>query len=73
MNETHVLAIESDGGTAEPFGIGFTGLASARSTLQEYAALLSSVGNMQVFEGGGGVDINVIFFFFCHPNLKISF
>lgn len=53
----HVLAIESDGGTFQPTGFGFTGRHDAFALLQQVAPLLAPFGAGAVTRGGGGADI----------------
>lgn len=58
LNETHILAFESDSGVTRPLGMGFTGSNQARLMLQDIGKLLSPVGSTQIFPNGGGVDID---------------
>jgi carboxypeptidase Q len=56
-NETHVLAIESDGGVFRPSGFGFTGSDSGFAIAREVGSLLAGIGADTVHRGGGGADI----------------
>jgi carboxypeptidase Q len=56
-NETHVLAMESDGGVFKPSGFGFTGSDEAFEIVQEIGTLLDRIGSGAVTRGGGGADI----------------
>lgn len=56
-SETHVLAMESDGGVFQPLGFGFTGSDVAFGILSEIGTLLDPVGSGRVTRGGGGADI----------------
>jgi carboxypeptidase Q len=56
-DETHVLAMESDGGVFQPLGFGFTGPDAAFDMLTEIGTLLDEVGSGAVTRGGGGADI----------------
>jgi len=51
------IAIESDSGVFNPYGISFTGNKSALPILQEIAELLDSLSSGHLDTGGGGVDI----------------
>ena len=53
----HVLAIESDGGTFQPLGFGFTGKHDAYAVLRSVGPLLESIGAGAITRGGGGADI----------------
>lgn len=55
--QSHVLALESDGGVFAPKGFGFSGTEAARTVVREIAALLSSIGATAVTPQGGGADI----------------
>jgi carboxypeptidase Q len=55
--ETHVLGIESDGGTFSPLGFGFTGSDEAFAIVQEIGGLLAPIGAGTITRGGGGADI----------------
>jgi len=58
-NETHVFAIESDGGATTPLGLQvYHALTdTAVNTLQQIGNLLSTIGAGGVQRGGGGADI----------------
>jgi len=56
-DETHVLAMESDGGVFRPLGFGFTGSDAAFEMLTEIGTLLDGLGSGNVTRGGGGADI----------------
>jgi carboxypeptidase Q len=56
-DETHVLAMESDGGVFKPYGFGFTGSPDALAILREIGTLLGRTESGAVTEGGGGADI----------------
>jgi len=58
LNETHVLAIESDSGTNAPVGLQFTGSASAMDILSDISDLLSGISANTLTTGGGGADIS---------------
>jgi len=55
--ETHVLAIESDGGVFKPLGFGFTGTDRAFAIMSEIGRFLERVDAGSVTRGGGGADI----------------
>ena len=55
--ETHVLAIESDGGVFSPEGFGFMGSDAAYAIVREIGALLDGIGAGEITRGGGGADI----------------
>ncbi len=55
--ETHVLAMESDGGVFKPSGFGFTGSDAAFAIVQEIGTLLERIEAGTVTRGGGGADI----------------
>jgi len=55
--ETHVLAIESDGGVFSPQGFGFTGSDEALAIVRRIGHLLDGIGAGAVRKGGGGADI----------------
>jgi len=56
LNSTSI-AIESDSGVFNPFGISFTGNKTALPIFQEIGELLSDFNSGNVATGGGGVDI----------------
>jgi carboxypeptidase Q len=56
-NETHVLAMESDGGVFKPEGFGFTGSDGAYAIIQQIGKLLEGIGSGTMTRGGGGADI----------------
>ncbi len=53
----HVLMIESDGGVFQPTQLGFSGSESGRAIMQQIAALVKSVGPVEIGASGGGADI----------------
>jgi carboxypeptidase Q len=59
-DETHVLAIESDGGVFAPLGFGFTGSPAARAIVEQVGALLAPIGAGRIGATGGGADIGPI-------------
>ncbi len=56
--ERHILAIESDGGTFQPTGFGFTGRHEAFAIVEQVGPLLASIGAAAITRGGGGADIS---------------
>lgn len=54
----HLLAIESDGGTFQPTGFGFTGRHDAFGLLEQVGPLLDPIGAGRITRGGGGADIS---------------
>jgi len=58
--DTHVLAIESDGGVFAPQGYGFTGSDAAFAIVQQVGSLLEGIGAGRITRGGGGADIGPI-------------
>lgn len=56
--ERHILAIESDGGTFQPTGFGFTGRHEAFAIVEQVGPLLASIGASAITRGGGGADIS---------------
>ena len=58
----HILAIESDSGTYQPFGFGLAAAASpqARANMQEIAKLLRGIRADRIAANGGGADIGAI-------------
>ena len=56
-NETHILAIESDGGVFRPLGFGFTGPDTSLALVKNIAGLLHRIGSDSIRRGGGGSDI----------------
>jgi carboxypeptidase Q len=56
-DETHVLAMESDGGVFKPSGWGFTGSDAAFDILTEIGTLLERTESGTITRGGGGADI----------------
>ena len=56
----HVFALETDGGTFRPQGLGVTANEAALATLRDLAPILEPVGAMKISEGGGGADIGPI-------------
>ncbi len=55
--DKHILAIESDGGTFQPTGFGFTGQHDAYAIVRQVGPLLASIGAGSITRGGGGADI----------------
>ncbi|MBI1722758.1 MAG: M20/M25/M40 family metallo-hydrolase [Gemmatimonadetes bacterium] len=55
--DSHVLAIETDGGVFRPLGYGFTGSDSAMAIVRQVGSLLQSIGADSIARGGGGADI----------------
>ncbi len=53
----HVLMMESDGGVFRPTGFGFSGSASARTTIHQIATLLQGIQADRIGPNGGGADI----------------
>jgi carboxypeptidase Q len=60
QNETHQLAIESDGGVFSPLGFGFTGSPAAREIIEAIGGLLKPIGAGTIGPSGGGADIGPI-------------
>ena len=58
--ETHQLAIESDGGVFSPKGFGFTGSPAARAIIEAIGGLLAPIGAGRIEASGGGADIGPI-------------
>ena len=58
--DDHVLAMESDAGTFDPIGFGFTGSDAAFEIVQAVGSLLDRIEAGQVTRGGGGADIGPI-------------
>ena len=56
-HETHVLAMESDGGVFKPSGFGFTGSDEAFDIITRIATLLEPIESGTITRGGGGADI----------------
>ena len=56
-DETHILAMESDGGVFKPSGFGFTGSDEAFEIMQEIGSLLERIESGTITRGGGGADI----------------
>ena len=56
--DDHVLAMESDAGTFDPIGFGFTGSEEAFRIVQSIGTLLQRIGAGEVTRGGGGADIS---------------
>ena len=59
-NETHQLAIESDGGVFSPLGFGFTGSPAAREIVEAIGGLLAPINAGTIGPSGGGADIGPI-------------
>ncbi len=53
----HVMMLESDSGVFRPLGVGFSGSARARATVQQVATLLTGIDAHRVADSGGGADI----------------
>lgn len=60
QNETHQLAIESDGGVFSPLGFGFTGSPAARKIIEAIGGLLGPINAGTIGASGGGADIAAI-------------
>ena len=60
QNETHQLAIESDGGVFSPLGFGFTGSPAARAIVTAIGSLLNPINAGKIEASGGGADIGPI-------------
>ena len=60
QNETHQLAIESDGGVFSPLGFGFTGSPAARAIITAIGSLLNPINAGTIEASGGGADIGPI-------------
>jgi len=60
QQETHQLAIESDGGVFSPTGFGFTGSPAAREMITAIGSLLAPIGAGTIGAAGGGADIAAI-------------
>ncbi len=60
QNETHQLAIESDGGVFSPLGFGFTGSPAARAIITSIGTLLNPINAGKIEASGGGADIAAI-------------
>jgi len=60
QQETHQLAIESDGGVFSPTGFGFTGSPAARQMITAIGSLLAPIGAGTIGATGGGADIAAI-------------
>jgi carboxypeptidase Q len=60
QQETHQLAIESDGGVFSPTGFGFTGSPAARQMITAIGSLLAPIGAGTIGAAGGGADISAI-------------
>lgn len=58
--DDHVLAMESDAGTFDPVGFGFSGSDEAFEIVRAVGALLERVGAGEITRGGGGADIGPI-------------
>lgn len=57
VNETHVLAIESDGGATTPLGLAVSAVPDTVDSLQGIANLLKPIGANGIQTPGGGADI----------------
>ncbi|MDX1674066.1 MAG: M20/M25/M40 family metallo-hydrolase, partial [Longimicrobiales bacterium] len=58
--DDHVLAMESDAGTFDPIGFGFTGSDEAYEIVRAVGSLLRRIEAGEVTRGGGGADIGPI-------------
>ena len=58
--DSHILAIESDGGVFAPRGFGFTGSDSGFALVRQIGSLLRRIGADSITRGGGGADIGPI-------------
>lgn len=58
--DDHVLAMESDAGTFDPVGFGFTGSDEAYEIVRAIGTLLERIGAGEISRGGGGADIGPI-------------
>ncbi len=58
LNDTHVLAIESDMGTFSPQGFSTNAKGATRSQIEDIATLLAPVHATQIEDGEGGADIS---------------
>jgi carboxypeptidase Q len=56
----HVLALEADCGAGRPLGFGLTAGPEGLARAREIAGLLAGIGADRLWEGGGGVDVNVL-------------
>ena len=56
--DRHVLAMESDAGTFDPIGFGFSGTDDAFAIIQAVGTLLDRIDAGQITRGGGGADIS---------------
>jgi Zn-dependent M28 family amino/carboxypeptidase len=54
---SHVAAIEMDGGSETPLGLGFSGSAASLSLVQQAARLLERIGAGRITRGGSEADI----------------
>ncbi len=57
QEETHQLAIESDGGVFSPLGFGFSGSDDARTIVEAMGSLLTPINAGTIGPSGGGADI----------------
>ena len=55
--DNHILAMESDAGTFDPEGFGFTGSDAAFEIIRQIGTLLGPIGAGVMTRGGGGADI----------------
>ena len=58
--DDHVLAMESDAGTFDPIGFGFTGSDDAFGIVRAVGSLLDRIDAGVITRGGGGADIGPI-------------
>jgi carboxypeptidase Q len=56
-NEKHSLVFEFDSGVFPPKGFGYTGPDSIFTYLKSFEPLLKMFGDIEIYKGGGGVDI----------------
>ena len=55
--ENHIIGMESDAGTFDPIGFGFTGSDEAFEILKEIGTMLYPIDSGVMTRGGGGADI----------------
>ena len=59
VNASNYSALfESDEGVFTPYGIKFTGSEKAKAVMMEVGQLLKSINSSEVYDNGGGTDIN---------------
>ena len=52
------IALESDEGVFTPYGLQFTGSSQAKAMVQEIGKLLTSINASDVYDNGGGTDVD---------------